>query len=83
MREAYEFRIDDDVFFARVADGQLETGLGPATDPVLVITADEESFLALASEKGADALVSGGVQITGSDEALQRCSDVFSGARVP
>lgn len=53
-----EFRVDDSVFHARVEDGDLATGLGPADRPDLVLTVDDRGFRSLVSgESDLDDLV--------------------------
>ncbi len=77
--EAYEFRVDGEVFHARVRDGDLETGGGPAEAPALVVTTDGETFLAMASGALAprDAVASPRVEVTGDLATLERCQRLF------
>ena len=84
LKETYEFRIGDEVFHARVNDGNLETGQGAAWEPALVIMADPETFLAVASRqlKPMDALGRGALKIQGDPQALARASKVF-GLNIP
>jgi DNA-binding HxlR family transcriptional regulator/putative sterol carrier protein len=49
VRESYEFRIEDEVFHARVEDGHVESVHGPAWEPVLTVTSDRDTFRELAS----------------------------------
>ena len=50
LKETYEFRIGDEVFYARINDGTIETGQGHAGNPDLVMVADPQTFLDLASK---------------------------------
>lgn len=79
IRETYEFHVGDQIFHACVDDGTLKTGQGPAANPDLVISADPQTFLALASRQlgPAEAVASGIVQIQGSPEALKQCATLF------
>ena len=80
LDEAYEFRVDDEVFHARVQGGGLTTALGPASSPCLVVTADAASFDALASGRvDEEARASGRLSIEGGPEALARAARVFGG----
>ncbi|WP_327285938.1 MULTISPECIES: helix-turn-helix domain-containing protein [unclassified Streptomyces] len=52
LRAVYEFRIDDEIFRARIDDGTIETLHGPAQHPDATITMDEEAFLGLTPRTG-------------------------------
>src|SRR5919202_4365947 len=49
LQETYEFRIDEEAFHLRVADGKVEALQGPAVEPHLVVRGDTQAFLALAA----------------------------------
>jgi len=77
MDDAYEYRIDDEVFHAQVRNGTLTTSQGPAHHPDFVLTTDGDTFLALVS--GAlhvnDALDR--MTLTGDREAFTRSLALF------
>lgn len=81
LRAVYEFRVGDEVFHARVADGAVETLHGPAQDPDATVTIGEEDFLDVVGgveRKGlAEAVASGAATATGDAEALRRLKDIF------
>lgn len=79
LRESYEFRVDGVVFHARVDDGRLDTDLGPAEDPALVLTLDADAFLALGSGRLSPcaAMESPDVGVEGDLATLERCLALF------
>jgi DNA-binding HxlR family transcriptional regulator len=50
LHETYEYRIDGEVFNARVDDGQLEVRSGAAADPAFVVTTDIDTFMAMGAK---------------------------------
>lgn len=78
LKETYEFRIGDEVFYARINDGTIDTGQGYAGKPDLVIVTDPQTFLKLASELPLEqAISSGAVHVEGDLTAVDRLSQVF------
>ena len=78
IKETYEFRIGEEVFYARIDDGAIETGEGSAGSPDLVIVADPQTFLDLGSNLPlVQAIVSGMVRLEGDESAVQRLTRVF------
>ncbi|MEV6331776.1 winged helix-turn-helix transcriptional regulator [Streptomyces sp. NPDC051909] len=81
LHAVYEFRVGDEVFHARVADGAVETLHGPAQTPDATVTIGEQDFLDLVGgveRKGlAEAVASGAATATGDAEALRRLKDLF------
>lgn len=77
--EAYEYRIDGEVFHVRVEDGKTEIQQGPGWKPHLVLTTDTQTFLALGTGQvdPKKAIVSGKAHIQGSLETLQRSIEIF------
>jgi DNA-binding HxlR family transcriptional regulator len=78
VREAYEFRIGDDVVHFEVDDGDGTPGLGPATEPTVVVEADADTFLALAT--GAiepPEAIERGARIEGDPAALKRMGAIL------
>jgi DNA-binding HxlR family transcriptional regulator/putative sterol carrier protein len=86
VRETYEFRVGEDVFYVRVDEGLSEPEYGPAWEPDLVVTTDPDTFLALVSGRiePADAVHAGKLDFEGDAEALGRVGEIFglqTGAR--
>jgi DNA-binding HxlR family transcriptional regulator len=79
IRETYEFRIGETIFFARVEDGKLRTGLGTSHRPAMIFITDVETFDRIIS--GATDTTterqSGTLKIAGDDEAFARCQRMF------
>lgn len=75
----YEFRIGDEVFHARVADGTLEALHGPAQHPDATVTIGEAAFLRVTAlgRTFADAIESGDAEATGDRAALRRLKGLF------
>jgi DNA-binding HxlR family transcriptional regulator/putative sterol carrier protein len=80
VREAYEFRVADEVFHVRVDDGEVEVEQGPAEDPAFVWTGDIETLLEIGTRQitPADALAREGVSFEGDTEAGARALDIFA-----
>jgi DNA-binding HxlR family transcriptional regulator len=77
--ESYEFRIDgDDTLHFSVSGGEGIAGVGPASDPAVVVAADADTFLELSA--GAitprDA-IERGARIEGSRRAIERMGAVL------
>ena len=78
IKETYEFRIGDEVFYARIDDGAIETGQGKTENPDLVIIADPQTFLDLASALPLEqAIASDKIRVEGDLAALRRLAKVF------
>ncbi|WP_068053064.1 winged helix-turn-helix transcriptional regulator [Nocardia xishanensis] len=79
LRAVYEFRIDDEVFHARIHDGTIETLHGPAQHPDASITIGSASFLRLTGHDLtlAEAMESGEASVAGDSEALHRLRSLF------
>jgi DNA-binding HxlR family transcriptional regulator/putative sterol carrier protein len=79
VRGVYEFRIDGDVFHARIEGGQIESIHGPAQRPDVTIEAGEDTFLELAAGRLGigDAIREGSVSISGDRDALRAMRGVF------
>jgi DNA-binding HxlR family transcriptional regulator len=79
VRESYEFRVDDEIFHARVDDGRVESAHGPAWEPTLTVRCDSHTFRAVASgelglEDGVDA---GRIVLDGDRRSLRRFMRIF------
>ncbi|WP_040685915.1 winged helix-turn-helix transcriptional regulator [Nocardia vinacea] len=79
LRAVYEFRIDDEVFHARIDDETIETLHGPAQHPDAIITISEQEFLRLTSQGRtfAEAIETGVASATGDKQALRRIKGLF------
>lgn len=75
----YEFRIDDEVFHARIDDGTIEALHGPAQHPDATITISEEAFVGLTGRDFtlAEAIESRAASASGDREALRRLEELF------
>ena len=78
--EAYQFVVDGQPFWARVDDGNLQTGLGQVDDPAVTVTASRESFTGVAAGVLAveDAVAAGDYDIDGDPAALDRAAAIFA-----
>jgi putative sterol carrier protein len=79
LRAVYEFRIDDEVFHARVDDGTIETAHGPAHQPDATVECDDDVFLGVATGRLSltEAIMDGAVKATGDRQALRRLHTLF------
>lgn len=79
VSESYEFRIDhDDVVHFEVRDGEGTAGMGAATDPAVVISADADTFLALtAGAMPPEEAIARGARIVGKPAALARMRQIL------
>jgi hypothetical protein len=79
VHESYEFRVDDDIFHARVHDGQVESVHGPAWQPTVTVTCDGSMFRALAAGELSleDAARSHRIEVDGDRRALRRFERIF------
>jgi DNA-binding HxlR family transcriptional regulator len=75
----YEFRVDDDVFHARVEDGTLESREGPAQRPDVVIETGAEAFIELTAGRLtlADAVRAGSASVSGDQRAARKLRGLF------
>jgi DNA-binding HxlR family transcriptional regulator len=80
LTETYVFQVADDVFTARLEEGELTASLGEADDPDLRFELDMETFFGLASGDlpPADAVAQDLVTLDGDLAALERFFAVFS-----
>ncbi|MEU5539960.1 winged helix-turn-helix transcriptional regulator [Streptomyces sp. NPDC020362] len=79
LHAVYEFRIDDELFHARIDDGAIETLHGPAQHPDAIITISQEAFLRLTSQdlSFAEAIETGAASSSGDEGALRRLRGLF------
>lgn len=79
VRAVYEFRVGDEVFHVRVADGAVEAAHGPAQLPDATLTMPEDVLVAIAEGRStlAEALKARTATVTGDREALRRLRALF------
>jgi DNA-binding HxlR family transcriptional regulator len=79
LRAVYEFRIDDEIFHARIDDGTIETLHGPAQHPDTTITISQTAFLEVTSQRLtlAEAIETGAASVSGDREILRRLTGLF------
>ncbi|MEJ2853685.1 MULTISPECIES: winged helix-turn-helix transcriptional regulator [unclassified Saccharothrix] len=79
LRAVYEFRVDDEVFHARVDDGDIEALHGPAQRPDAIITLGAETFVDVTGQRLtlAEAIETGAASASGDREALRRLKGLF------
>jgi putative sterol carrier protein len=79
VRGVYEFRVDGEVFHARIEDQRIEAVHGPAQRPDAVIEAPADVFLELAAGRlSLEAAIShGSVEVSGDRRAVARLAGVF------
>jgi DNA-binding HxlR family transcriptional regulator/putative sterol carrier protein len=80
LDDTYEFRIEDEIFWATVRDGQLDVGSGPARDPDAIITTDLDTFIGIGTGevKPTTAFRRGKLTVEGDGEAALRAAALFS-----
>lgn len=82
LHALYEFRVEEEVFHARIDDGTIETMHGPAQHPDVTITIDGEVFRDLAAGRStlAEAITDGTASASGDRQLLRRLHQLF---RIP
>lgn len=80
VSDVYELRIDGEAFWVSTEDGSIDVGVGPATNPDAIITADLDSLLAVGTGRlsAQDALRDGRLEIEGDLEAARRAGDLLA-----
>ncbi|NYI08167.1 winged helix-turn-helix transcriptional regulator [Allostreptomyces psammosilenae] len=79
LRAVYEFRVDDEVFHARIDDGAIDMVHGPAQRPDVSVTAGGEVLRDIAAGRTglAEAVDAGAAVAHGDQEALRRLYRLF------
>ncbi|NEW59550.1 hypothetical protein GV794_28570, partial [Nocardia cyriacigeorgica] len=79
LHAVYEFRIDEEVFHARIDDATIETLHGPAQHPDATITISTAEFLRVTARDLtlAEAIETGAASASGDTETLRRLKDLF------
>lgn len=77
--DEYEYRIDGEVFHARITDGTLTTGQGAARNPGFVLTTDTHTLrhVVRGTLPVEEALEQGRFRLTGDAEAFARSTRIF------
>jgi DNA-binding HxlR family transcriptional regulator len=80
VRASYEFRVDGESFHVKIDDGSLDTALGPAADPDLVIATDVPTSIDLMLRRTTprEGLRSGAVTLTGPADEFERAIDLLA-----
>lgn len=79
LHATYEFRVEDEVFHARIDDGSIEVLHGPAQRPDAIVTIGGEDLVQVIGRHLAlaDAVESGAVSALGDPDALRRLNELF------
>lgn len=79
LRALYEFRVEEEVFHARIDDGTIETLHGPAQHPDVVITTSRKTFRDITASRStlAEAIGDGAASASGDQQALRRLHRLF------
>ena len=74
-KEAYEFRVDGELFHVQVEGDEAEVRQGPVADPDLIISGDTETLLSIAAGRLtlAEAVEAGTIATEGDRDSLARC----------
>ncbi len=80
VHETYEYRVGGSAFHFTVDDGSIELHDGPADDPAVTVTTDEETWADVASGKVAasSAAAAGALTVAGDPEAAKRLRKIFA-----
>lgn len=80
VRESYQYVVGDSTFHFTVDDGSVDVHDGPAGDPSVVVTTDEETWADIASGRidTSSAAALGAVTVTGDRQAVNRLRRIFS-----
>jgi DNA-binding HxlR family transcriptional regulator/putative sterol carrier protein len=84
VNETYQYLIGDSAFHFTVDDGSIELHDGPAHDPAVLVTTDEETYADLASGKitASSAASAGALTFGGDAQAVKRLRTIFSRKRM-
>jgi DNA-binding HxlR family transcriptional regulator/putative sterol carrier protein len=79
VRAVYEFRVDDEVFHARIDDGAIESVHGPAQRPDVVIETAAEVFIELMAGRVslAEAVRAGTASVSGDQRLARKLRGLF------
>jgi putative sterol carrier protein len=84
VRETYQYLVGGSAFHFTVDDGSIRLDDGPARDPAVVVTTDEETWADIASGKisASSAAAGGALTVTGDRQAVKRLAKIFSRGRL-
>lgn len=84
VNETYQYLIGDSAFHFTVEDGSIEPHDGPADEPAVLVTTDEETYADLASGKisASSAVSAGALTFSGNAQAVKRLRKIFSRNRM-
>lgn len=79
VRVVYEFRVGDEVFHARIADGTLTARHGPAQEPDAVLETSDDVLVEVTEGRRtlAELVRSGAVTVSGDKQAARRLCTFF------
>lgn len=79
VRAVYEFRVDDEVFHARVEGGAIQSAQGPAQRPDVVVETTAEAFIELAEGRLslAEAARAGVASVSGDQRVARKLRGLF------
>jgi DNA-binding HxlR family transcriptional regulator/putative sterol carrier protein len=83
--EIYEMRLDDSVFWVKVADGEVTVRAGHSPEPPdLLAESDLETFMGIGfgSITPEEALASGKARVAGDPAMIERAADILAPARI-
>jgi DNA-binding HxlR family transcriptional regulator/putative sterol carrier protein len=80
VRESYQYVVGDSVFHFTIDDGSIQLHDGPARDPALIWTTDEQTWAEITSGKTtfSSAIRTGALSVTGDRQAAKRMLKIFS-----
>jgi DNA-binding HxlR family transcriptional regulator/putative sterol carrier protein len=80
VRESYQYVVGDSVFHFTVDDGSIQLRDGPARDPAVIWTTDEETWAGIVSGEitFSSATATGALMVTGDLQAAKRMRNIFS-----
>ena len=80
ITESYQYVVGDAIFHFTVDDGTIELHDGPARDPAVTLTTDDETWAGLVTGEitSSSAIASGALVITGDRQAARRLRNIFS-----
>lgn len=80
VRESYQYVVGDSIFHFTVDDGSIELRDGPAREPAVILTTDEQTLAEIASGETtfSSAIATGALAVTGDPQAARRLHKIFS-----
>ena len=80
VSESYQYVVGDSAFHFTVDDGSIEVHDGPAREPAVVLTTNEQTWADIASGKitASSAASTGALTVAGDPQAAKRLGQIFS-----